>query len=318
MTKQALTATMLTTLFLTGCDSILYSGSSAPVYSSTTARRNGTQQAPPRIPVTTTPTATTQTGQTVNTTTPSIERPGNSSVIVNSSQNNPYSTVATQTADGIEAQAQTVNDAAQTAANQPVIREGTEVLKATQQVERPNAVKTQVEQTTTQVANQATEQINNEAQTAVKNASQSVNTTVQQVENTTTATTTVAATTTAATTTAATTVAKTAPATPQSATQSLLKEAHTAVSQGDLGKAASSLERAHRIEPGNAKILYDIAQIRYAQGKYRQAEAFAIKASSNSSSSSLSKKIWSLVSNARKAQGNTSGAAMAAKKAASL
>lgn len=313
MTKQALTATMLTTLFLTGCDSILYSGNSAPVYSSPTARRNGTQQAPPRIPVTTTPTATTQTGQTVNTTTPSIERPGNSSVIVNSSQNNPYSTVATQTADGIEAQAQAVNDTAQTAANQPVIREGTEVLKATQQVERPNAVKTQVEQTTTQVANQATEQINNEAQTAVKNASQSVNTTVQQVENTTTATTTVAA-----TTTAATTVAKTAPATPQSATQSLLKEAHTAVSQGDLGKAASSLERAHRIEPGNAKILYDIAQIRYAQGKYRQAEAFAIKASSNSSSSSLSKKIWSLVSNARKAQGNTSGAAMAAKKAASL
>ncbi|PIE45522.1 MAG: hypothetical protein CSA45_02200 [Gammaproteobacteria bacterium] len=124
--------------------------------------------------------------------------------------------------------------------------------------------------------------------------------------------------TTTASAAAASAVQKAKPATTTSATRSLLQEASQAVRVGDYNKAASALERAHRIEPGNAKILYDIAQIRYAQGQYRQAESFASKAANYSKSSVLSKKIWRLLSNSRKALGNASGAAAAAQKAASF
>lgn len=112
--------------------------------------------------------------------------------------------------------------------------------------------------------------------------------------------------------------AKTSPAKTPTATTALLQEARVAVAAGSYDKAASALERAHRIEPGNAKILYDIAQIRYAQGKYRQAESFASKAANYSGSKILSKKIWNLLSNSRRALGNASGAESAAKKAATF
>ncbi len=102
-----------------------------------------------------------------------------------------------------------------------------------------------------------------------------------------------------------------------SATEALLEEARKAVASNDLDKAASALERAHRITPKDAKILYDIAQIRYAQGKYTQAESFASKAATYAKSPSLSKKIWQKLSQTRQAMGNTTGAKTAAAKAAS-
>ncbi len=116
-------------------------------------------------------------------------------------------------------------------------------------------------------------------------------------------------------------VASTTKSAPKSLTptQLLLKEANDAVKNNNLPKAASALERAHRINPGNATILYDIAQVRYAQGKYAQAESFASKAATHASNSpTLAKKIWRLLAKARKASGNASGAASALKKAASL
>lgn len=103
-----------------------------------------------------------------------------------------------------------------------------------------------------------------------------------------------------------------------SATTALLEEAHQAVSTGNYDKAASALERAHRIEPKNGKILFDIAQIRYAQGEYRQAASFASRAIDSSNDKNLLKKTWSLLANARQALGDNSGADLARKKAASF
>ena len=105
------------------------------------------------------------------------------------------------------------------------------------------------------------------------------------------------------------------PITEKSATKALLQEAKDSLSEGNYDKAVSALERAHRIEPRNAKILYDISQIRYAQGKYRQAESFSSKAASYSSTNNLSKKIWNLLSDSRRALGNITGAEAAANRA---
>jgi len=108
------------------------------------------------------------------------------------------------------------------------------------------------------------------------------------------------------------------PAMRQTPTHALLKQAKTAVEDGNYDKAADALERAHRIDPNNAKILYDIAQIRYAQAQYAQAASFAANAANKSASPSLSKKIWTLLANARKALGDTTGAATALQKAATF
>lgn len=110
----------------------------------------------------------------------------------------------------------------------------------------------------------------------------------------------------------------TEPKRPENAAQSLIMDARDAVATGNYEKAASSLERAHNIEPKNAKILYDIAQIRYAQGKYVQSESFASKAAGLSAENSLSKKIWTLLANSRKALGNQTGAQLAQQKADSF
>ncbi|PIE46349.1 MAG: hypothetical protein CSA45_00095 [Gammaproteobacteria bacterium] len=235
---------------------------------------------------------------------------------------------------------------AQTSAtNDPRIKEASAVLAAANgtadtattaaqsinnQVNRPSAVMSKADKVTAKASATA-----NSASNTVSNSAKTVKNTVQNTAKNSTQQAAVAATAaTAASATAATTTVKTAtakasqaavdtakkvaPATTKSATKSLLQEARTAVSAGNYDKAASALERAHRIEPSNAKILYDIAQIRYAQGQYRQAESFASRAAGYSTSKTLSKKIWTLLSNARKALGNTTGANAAAQKAATF
>ncbi len=93
------------------------------------------------------------------------------------------------------------------------------------------------------------------------------------------------------------------------AVQTLLNEANQAVRDGQLDRAASALDRAVRLEPRNASIWYDLAQIRLHQGRYAQSEQMAKKSIDFASgNTSLVKKNWELISAARKAQGNTSGA----------
>lgn len=287
MHKRLLRVTVLGfSLTLIGCDSLLYSDTLAPVFSSKNPQR---QMPPPTVQM---PKA--------------IENPNsNMGVVVQQAENNPYANVPARPADmtntaSVGRHSATLPATVDTdSANNPRVQEGTEVLAS--------------QANNTAVAQRPGSTV---SQQAASTATKATNPASSQTATTETSTTTTTTTSSASTATASTAKAK--PATPQTATRALLQEARSAVSAGNYDKAASALERAHRIEPGNAKILYDIAQIRYAQGKYRQAASFASKAATYSSSPTLSKKVWTLLSNARKQLGNSTGAAAAAQKAASF
>lgn len=340
-------------MVLSGCNSILYSDAVAPVYSKTQTKQSQTSTVPVNV-------------HSRGSNTVSIERtPARSrETVVNQIQQNPYARTQTRPVAGSpsvtqtsipanvvadngrlaqgqtggrmtglptnkSATVETLSDSTRIArANDPRIREASEVLgtqagltgqnKKAEQLERvaqqvstasrPESVKAEAVKRA-EAARQATitsrqtqsasipneKVVTKKPQPAARPATAAIPATPQpQVKK------------------------PPKPATPTSATKALLQEARSAVGAGNYEKAASALERAHRIQPSNAKILYDIAQIRYAQGKYRQAESFASKAANYSKSSALSKKIWTILANARRALGNTSGAAAAAKKAANF
>lgn len=103
-----------------------------------------------------------------------------------------------------------------------------------------------------------------------------------------------------------------------SAVSSLLQKANSELGKGNLDGAAAYLEDAHRIDSKNANILYDIANIRYHQKRYREAEAAAARAANMGGNNSVMRKSWSLIANARKALGDNQGAIAASEKAASF
>lgn len=80
------------------------------------------------------------------------------------------------------------------------------------------------------------------------------------------------------------TPAPTTPASPRSAATTLLEEVDAAVAQGDLERAAALSERALRIEPRDAFLWYRLASIRAQQGRVAEANGFARRALSFSSS----------------------------------
>ncbi|MBS7814258.1 tetratricopeptide repeat protein [Wohlfahrtiimonas chitiniclastica] len=93
------------------------------------------------------------------------------------------------------------------------------------------------------------------------------------------------------------------------AVQSLLDEANSAVKANQLERAATALNRAVRLEPNNASIWYDLAQIRLHQGKYEQSEQLANKSISFAKGNQdLVNKNWRVISSARQAKGDTAGA----------
>ncbi|MDG4595285.1 MAG: tetratricopeptide repeat protein [Candidatus Contendobacter sp.] len=97
------------------------------------------------------------------------------------------------------------------------------------------------------------------------------------------------------------------------AVAALLDSAAKYVKSNQLDKAGAVLERALQIEPRNAGILHDLAQIRLHQGQYHQAESLAIKSNSLAGGNwSLQSRNWKVVASARKAAGNTAGAKDAA------
>ena len=57
----------------------------------------------------------------------------------------------------------------------------------------------------------------------------------------------------------------------------LLNQAHDQQRQGKPERAAAVLERALRIDPRNARLWSELAQIRLQQGKLEQAESLAAK-----------------------------------------
>ena len=93
------------------------------------------------------------------------------------------------------------------------------------------------------------------------------------------------------------------------AVAALLDSADKYAKSNQLDKAGAALERALRIEPRNAGIWHDLAQIRLHQGQYQQAESLASKSNNLANGNqNLQSRNWKLISAARKAGGNIRGA----------
>jgi len=97
----------------------------------------------------------------------------------------------------------------------------------------------------------------------------------------------------------------------------LLDRARLDTGVGKQEAAGSSLERALRIEPRNAWLWNELAQVRQAQGQYAQAISLSQKSNSFAASDRrVQASNWRVIGNARVAQGNPSGAEQAFKRAA--
>lgn len=109
---------------------------------------------------------------------------------------------------------------------------------------------------------------------------------------------------------------------PQSRVQSssvvvaLLSDADMSYQQGNLDESVATIERALRIEPRNALLLYKLARIRLQQGQPVLAENLAKKSELLAEGNAqLKKKNWLLIAQARELQNNQKGASAALKKA---
>ena len=99
----------------------------------------------------------------------------------------------------------------------------------------------------------------------------------------------------------------------------LLDLAHTDNEAGRHDAAGASLERALRIEPRNPWLWHELAQLRLTQGQYEQAISLARKSNSFAGQDRRVQALnWHAISDARVAQGDTSGAEQALKQAAEL
>ena len=109
---------------------------------------------------------------------------------------------------------------------------------------------------------------------------------------------------------------------PQSRVQSssvvvaLLSDADMSYQQGNLDESVATIERALRIEPRNALLLYKLASLRLQQGQPELAENLAKKSELLAQgNASLKKKNWLLIAEAREQMGNQAGAKQARKTA---
>ena len=96
----------------------------------------------------------------------------------------------------------------------------------------------------------------------------------------------------------------------------LLDRAQTDSVAGRSEAAGASLERGLRIEPRNAWLWHELAQLRLAQGQYAQAISLAKKSTSFARHDHYLRALnWQVIGNARVAQGNPAGAEQAFKQA---
>lgn len=82
--------------------------------------------------------------------------------------------------------------------------------------------------------------------------------------------------------------------------------------------AASSVERALRIEPDNPLLWIELGKVRHAEGNYVQAENMGRKAVSLSNAPQASSAAWKLIADSLRARGKTSEAREATLKAESF
>ncbi len=78
----------------------------------------------------------------------------------------------------------------------------------------------------------------------------------------------------------------------------LARAADQASAEGRYATAASSLERALRIEPHNASLWHKLARVRYQQAQYDQAVQLASKANTLTRQSLLRTANWQLIADA--------------------
>lgn len=96
----------------------------------------------------------------------------------------------------------------------------------------------------------------------------------------------------------------------------LLSNADMSYQQGNLDQSLATIERALRIEPRNALLLYKLALIRLRQDQPALAENLAKKSALLAEGNTqLKKKNWLLIAEARELQNNQEGANTALKKA---
>jgi predicted Zn-dependent protease len=99
----------------------------------------------------------------------------------------------------------------------------------------------------------------------------------------------------------------------------LLDRAELDNKAGKREAAGASLERALRIEPRNAWLWHELAQLRLTQGQYAQAITLARKSTSFSGHEYRVQAMnWRVIGNARVAQGDSAGADEAFKRATEL
>jgi hypothetical protein len=101
------------------------------------------------------------------------------------------------------------------------------------------------------------------------------------------------------------------------AVSALITAANQSSKAGNLEAAAATLERAIRIEPRNAELLYQLAVLRLKQSKPVLAEDLAKKAELLAGKdSTLKKNSWLLIAHSKEMQGDKAGAEAAKQKAA--
>ena len=109
------------------------------------------------------------------------------------------------------------------------------------------------------------------------------------------------------------------PASGNRAVIALLDRAQADAGAGRPDAASATLERALRIEPRNARLWHELAQLRLAQGQYAQAISLAQKSNSFAAGQRpLQAMNWRVIGQARIAQGNADAGQKALDRAAAL
>lgn len=109
------------------------------------------------------------------------------------------------------------------------------------------------------------------------------------------------------------------PASGNRAVIALLDRAQMDAGAGRPDAASATLERALRIEPRNARLWHELAQLRLAQGQYAQALALAQKSNSFAGAQrQLQAMNWRVIGQARIAQGNADAGQKALSRAQEL
>lgn len=93
------------------------------------------------------------------------------------------------------------------------------------------------------------------------------------------------------------------------ASRALVAQAQSQLAAGNYAVAASSIERALRIEPGNPLLWIELGKIRQAEGNYSQAENMARKAVSMAVNAPRTQAAaWRLIAESYRARGKNSEA----------